>query len=222
MDPITLTLLGASLAGGIIKAFSGKKVIDPNWLKQHFGAAVVNQEMIDLFNHAISSPQGQRIMTSAAEQGAQFGQDTQRAAAKAGLGAGGGAASGTGIFATSASEGATNSFQREGRAQLFEQGRSTAQDIVNNRMAAYMNSYNNTPTTGEKIGDALGGAAGTALSFYTPAAKVAPTSSVSKFAQLGAGRLVAPTGPTFAPPQTMLQTDKVNAINGTGRYGRFA
>jgi hypothetical protein len=70
MDPITLTLLGASLAGGIIKAFSGKKVIDPNWLKQHFGAAVVNQEMIDLFNHAISSPQGQRIMTSAAEQGA--------------------------------------------------------------------------------------------------------------------------------------------------------
>jgi hypothetical protein len=71
MDPVTLTLMGASLAGGIIKIFSKKKqkevaVIDPEWLKQHFGARAVNQETIDLFNSAIASPQGQQLMASGA------------------------------------------------------------------------------------------------------------------------------------------------------------
>lgn len=221
MEPITITLMAAALVGGIMKAFGGKKkVIDPEWLKAQFGAAAVNQEMIDLFNNAISSPEGQRMMTNAAEQGAQFGQETQRAAAAAGLGAGGGAASGTGIFATSAGEGATNSFQRQGRADLFERGRSTAQDIVNNRMAAYMNSYTNAqnqPSTLEKVGDAVGGAAGTALSYggaagtassySTPTAKTEkpPTTDyVSSYtgSKLGMNKLVVPSSTVQLKPET--------------------
>ncbi len=168
MDPVSALLMAASVGGGIMSALGGRKAIDPEWLKQHFGANAVDQEMVDMFNHVINSPVGQQMMTNAATQGQQFQNDTNSAAARAGLGPGGGASSGTGIFATSAAQGATNAMQQGVRSNIFQSVMPLAQQMVNNRMNAYLQGYYGTQSTQERLGQALGGAAGTALSFYHP------------------------------------------------------
>jgi hypothetical protein len=98
---------------------------------------------------------------------------------------------------------------------------TNAQQIVNNRMSAYMNSYNQAqqinaeiaaqPSRGEMLGDAIGGAAGTALSYYTPTAKAggsdgdfASNYTGSKLGMEGAGRLSGPSGAAITPPKNML------------------
>jgi len=161
MDPISIGLgaIGAlSKLGGIFGGSKKKKVIDPELLKRMFGAGAVNKEMMDLFNQAINSTHGQQLMTSAAEQGQQFERDTNRAAAAAGLGPAGGATGGADIFASSAAQGATNSLQRGVQSDLMEKMLPIAQQIVQDRMGAYMNSYlnaQNQPYTGSPLGEGL-------------------------------------------------------------------
>lgn len=146
MDPISIGLgaIGAlSKLGGIFGGSKKKKTIDPAVLQRLFGAGAVNKEMMDLFNQAINSVHGQQLMTNAAEQGQQFERDTNRAAAAAGLGPAGGASGGADIFASSAAQGATNSLQRQVQSGLMEQMLPIAQQIVQDRMGAYMQSYMN-------------------------------------------------------------------------------
>src|ERR1043165_9345784 len=107
MDPISAILSAASVAGGILGG--QRKHIDINWLREKFGAKAISDEAVQLFNHILNSPYGQSIMANAAEQGQQFGRNVNQASAAAGLSGGGaGADSGTGIFATSAAQGAQN------------------------------------------------------------------------------------------------------------------
>lgn len=160
MDPVTAILSAAALAGGI---FGGqRKHIDPEWLRRHFGPQAVSKEALDLFNNILNSPHGQQLMQNAAEQGQQFSRNVNRSAAQAGLSGAGGADSGTGIFATNAAQGATDSFQRDIQSQMYQSVMPVAQDMVNNRMSAYLQDFykngapTNAATTWQKIGDAAG------------------------------------------------------------------
>jgi hypothetical protein len=157
MGPAAIVLGLASLAGGILGG--RRKQIDPEWLKQHFGPQAVSEETLALFNSLLNSPYGQRLMSTAAEQGQQFGRDVNLQAAQAGL-SGPDASSGTGIFATSAAQGAGNSFQRDVGSQFFQMALPMAQEMVNQRMQAYLRNIQGYQTPGaalwEKIGEAAG------------------------------------------------------------------
>ena len=136
MDPVTMTLMAANMGGGLMNALGQKKAksIDPEWLKRHFGAQQVNDEMVRLFNHVLSGPVGQQLMTSAAQQGQQFQNDESRMAARAGFGPTGGADSGASIFSGAAAGGATNAMQRDVKANLANNAMSQAGQMVNDRM----------------------------------------------------------------------------------------
>lgn len=182
MDPVTAILAAASAAGAI---FGGaRKHIDINWLKQKFGAQAVTQEALELFNAIINSPSGQAIMSSAAEQGQQFSRDISRQAAQAGLAGPGGGTSGAGIFATSAAEGASSALQRDVASQLYQSSLPIAQEMVNQRMQAYLADFQSggVPTQGAQLWQNIGRAAGTIGSMLpqkttttTPTSVTAPT-----------------------------------------------
>ncbi len=176
MDPVSLALMGASLAGGILQSAGGKKAIDPEWLKKHFGADQVNEEMISLFNNIINSPYGQQIMTDAASQGSQFETALRSGTAASGTGAGEGASSGASIFSDAASGGATKSLVGQAKAGVFQQTLPIAAQLVNARLNAYMGqSALNEPSTMSKFGGVLGNAAAVGLMAHQP--KPAPTVS---------------------------------------------
>src|SRR5258705_1319953 len=161
MGPAALVLAAASLAGGIL---GGKrKHIDPEWLKQHFGPGAVSEEALNLFNNLINSPYGQKIMTNAAEQGQQFGRNVNQQAAESGL-AGPEGTSGTGIFATSAAQGATDSLQRGVKGDFYQMVLPIAQQMVSERMQAYLNDQQQGgyQTGAAKTWQQIGQAAGTA------------------------------------------------------------
>jgi hypothetical protein len=146
MVPLALMGLYAMKYGGALSGILGKKnrkSIDPNWLKQNFGAGAVNEELQQLFNRAINSTQGQQLMANAAETGQQFQTDVARSSAAAGLGPGGGATGGTDIFAGAAAGQAENNLQRGMRASLMESMLPVAQSMVQSRLQAYMGGEEN-------------------------------------------------------------------------------
>ena len=161
MDPITAILSAASLAGAVFG--QQRKHIDPNWLKQKFGAQAVSEEALTLFNNIINSPHGQAVLANAAEQGQQFQRNVAQQGAAAGLTGPGGASSGAGIFATSAAQGATDSFQRDIRGGFYQQALPVAQQIVGDRMQAYINDFQGggVATPASNVWNKIGSAAGT-------------------------------------------------------------
>lgn len=168
MDPISAILGAASIAGAIFG--TARKHIDPNWLKQKFGAQAISEEALTLFNNLINSPHGQAILANAAEQGQQFQRNVAQQGAQAGITGPGGAASGAGIFATSAAQGAGDSFQRDVRSNLYQQALPMAQQNVSDRMNAYVNDFQGggVPTQGANIWNKIGTAAGTVGAMYNP------------------------------------------------------
>lgn len=162
--PIALILGAASLAGGIMQAAGGKKMIDPEWLKQHFGATQVTEEMVTLFNQIINSPYGQDLMANAAEQGSQMEAALRSGVASTGMGTGEESKSGASIFSEAAAGGATKSLERGARAGVFQQTLPIAANIVNARLNAYMGQpAMNQPTALATLGSTIGSAAATGL-----------------------------------------------------------
>lgn len=163
MDPITAVLMAASLAGAI--KGGDRKFIDENWLKEHFGAHAISEEAKALFAHVINSPQGQQIIGQAAESGQQFGNQVQAQAAQAGLTPGGGASTGTGVFATSAGDSASNAAVSQARGNVYASVLPVAQQIVQDRMATVVGDQQRggTPTKAANVWSTIGNAAGTAL-----------------------------------------------------------
>lgn len=161
MDPVTAILSAAALAGGILGG--QRKQIDVNWLRQHFGPEAVSKEALDLFNNILNSPHGQALMANAAEQGQQFGRNVNKGAAEAGLTGPGGADTGAGLFATSAAQGATDSFQRGVQSNIYQSALPAAQEMVQGRMQAYLNdrAAGGAPTNSSRFWSSIGNAAGT-------------------------------------------------------------
>ncbi len=177
MDPVTAILGAAAIAGAIVGG--QRKHIDPNWLAANYGAHAVTAEAQKLFSDMIHSPTGQSIIQSASVAGQQFARQTQAQAAQAGMTPMGGAATGTGIFATSAGEGAANSLQQQTKSNLYAAVLPQAADIVAQKRQAYLDDFygNGAPTNAARTWSTIGKAAGTALSLSSmaPGKATAPT-----------------------------------------------
>jgi hypothetical protein len=145
-----------------MQALGGRKSIDPNWLKQHFGSQQISSEFVELMNTLINSPQGQKMMSDAAEQGSQMQNEILRQQANAGLSPGEGASSGSSIFAAGAAPGATAGLQRDVKSRFAEMALPIAAQNVNNRMGVVTGSMQG-PTAMEKLGGTLGTAASLGL-----------------------------------------------------------
>jgi hypothetical protein len=140
MNPLQIGM-GILQAGGNLLGIFGKqqrKSIDPEWLRQNFGAGAVNSELMQLYNRAINSVQGQQLMTGAAQQGQEMQTQEARSAAQAGLGAAGGAGSGTDIQAGASAAGYVSGIQNQTKAGLMESFIPYASQIVQDRLNAYM------------------------------------------------------------------------------------
>lgn len=205
MDPVTMALMGASLAGGILSGAGGKKTISPEWLKQHFGADAVNEEMISLFNNVLNSPYGQQLMTNAASQGSQFENALRSGTAASGLSGGEGGSSGASIFSDAAAGGATKSLTNQAKSGIFQQVLPVAQSMVQSRLAAYMGQpAMSEPTAMAKFGASLGslGAAGLSATNFgqnapaTPQAINAPAggSTMANMGERGRGAMAMSGG----------------------------
>lgn len=193
MDPVTAVLSAAALAGAII---GGKrKHIDPEWLKAHYGANAISTEAQALFARVINSPVGQSIMNSASEAGQQFGRSTQAQAAAAGMTPASGAATGTGIFATGAGEGAANALQTQARGNIYQSVLPIAEDLVAARRDAYLQDFynNGAPSDSARTWSQVGNAAGVALA-AGQAAKATPGASTASATNIGAPGAKIPGG----------------------------
>lgn len=176
MDPITIILGLASAAGAIMRSSDGRPIIDPNFLKQHFGAQAVTDEFVKQFNLLLNSDYGRNALASAATQGSRIATDVAANAARAGFGPGEGQDAGSAIFGRSVAESAGDSLARSVRAELAAQSLKAAQDRVSGWQQAYLQSYLNkqgTPTQTQSLGQAIGDAAGIGL--LTPKAAVPST-----------------------------------------------
>jgi len=226
MDPITAVLSAASLAGGIFG--SKRKHIDINWLKQKFGAKAVSDETVQLFNHILNSPYGQQIISSASEQGQQFGRNVNQASAAAGLSGGGaGAESGTGIFATSAAQGATDAFQREAKAGMYQTAAPIAQQLVQDRMSAYLQDFQNggVPTDSAGLWNRIGDAAGVAGSLYSATKKQPTDQTGNTTSQTNTPQAAAPMPGQAPQGQAFMGSDilrKVPQANFQSQYDPLA
>ena len=162
MDPITLALLSTSIAGklGSVIGQKKRKQLDPEELKRLFGAKALTDEQMELFNRAISSPQGINLMTDAAQQGQQLQTDIARRSADAGLGPAGGASGGADIFAGAASESAAGNLQRGVRANLMTAMLPIAQQLVSDRMQAWLSDRERVAGQTSKFQDIMGALGG--------------------------------------------------------------
>jgi hypothetical protein len=241
MDPVTGILVGASLLGGIMQATGGRKQIDPEWLKQHFGPKIVTDEALQYFNEILNSPYGQQALASAVQGGQQLQNETETRAAAAGMGPTGGAQSGSSIFSEAAAGGAANAAARGVRGDLWARSFDAAQQAVNSRMNAWAGLYaNQGPTTQQMLGGALGNAAGTGLALKSAQSKESklPEKSLTEAAQytpeMPALRPTAASVPSLLQSQVMsvptnttplasAEMSRTGVMTGRlpGRIGRF-
>lgn len=217
MDPVTAILSAAALAGAI--KGGQRKHIDPEWLKANYGAHAVSEEAQALFARLVNSPTGQQIMNSASEAGQQFGRSTQAQAAAAGMTPMSGAATGTGIFATGAGEGAANALNAQAKSGMYQSVLPVAQDLVNARRDAYLQDFynNGAPTDSARIWSQVGNAAGTALAAGQTAKAAAPATATGTAATATIPQTTVTTGParglSYGPtvPQTPMARVNPNA-----------
>lgn len=140
MDPVTIGLVAMSALGKLGGIFGAKKrtQLSPEMLKSMFGAKAITDEQMELFNRAMNSSVGQQLMTSAAQQGQEFQTNEQRAAAEAGLGPSGGASGGADVFAGAAGASAQGNLQRSMQSSLMQSMLPIAQQLVSDRMQAWL------------------------------------------------------------------------------------
>lgn len=251
MDPVTIGLIATSALGklGGILGQKKRKQLDPEMLKKMFGAKAISAEQMELFNHALNSAQGQQLMTGAAQQGQQLQTDLARGSAEAGLGPAGGASGGADIFAGAAGASAQGNLQRAMQSQMMEAMLPIAQQLVSDRMKAWLGDREQVLGQSSKFQDIMGAVSG--LSGDLLAAKQANVSSgaegQSGGAQLSgtgdagqsqlaaapagaapptAGRTESPAGtqPVLAAPpmagNVMGMNQQPNMLQGAGRFAR--
>jgi hypothetical protein len=131
---------GASLLGGLFG--KKKKHIDPNWLAQHMGPAAQAMRTQEIANNLLNSAYGQKLLTSAAEQGSQFANEMNARAAAAGLSPDTGGQSGASDFTTSAAQGAGAGFKRDVESNIYQIAAPIAENQLNNEYQAYLQNLN--------------------------------------------------------------------------------
>lgn len=158
MDPISLGLLAMTAIGKFGSIFGAKKrkQIDPNELRQMFGAKAITDEQQELFNRAIGSAQGQKLMAGAAEEGQGFQTSVARQTAAAGLGGSGGMTSGADIFGNAAGAQAAGNLQRTVQGNLMQSMLPIAQQLVGDRMQTWLADRNATLGQTTRFQDVMG------------------------------------------------------------------
>lgn len=221
-DPVSLALTGASLAGGIFGR--KRKHIDPEYLRQHFGAKAISDDTHDLANRILNSPYGQKLLANAAESGQNFQTSMAAKAAASGLDPSSGASAGAGDFATSAAAQAQNTFERGVRGDVYAQAMPIAERQNEALRNAYINDLQGGGYQDDKAGmwQAIGNAAGQARASIGPgmtqAAGASPqqafdvASAAVGPAQQGAGRII-PAGASAAVAPQAAGTD-ANGMRG--------
>lgn len=145
---------GASLLGGLFG--KKKKKIDINWLSQHMGPAALAARTQEIANNLLNSAYGQKLLTSAAEQGSRFASDMAGRAAAAGLSPDTGGQSPVADFTTSAAEGAGAGFRRDVESGIYQQAAPIAQEQLNTEYEAYLKNLdleNSQPSLMSRIGN---------------------------------------------------------------------
>lgn len=210
LKAIPYILQGASLAGGIFG--NKRKHIDPNYLREKFGPGAVSKDAIELTNYILNSPYGQQLLGSAAEDGQRFENNVNASAAQAGLGAGGGASSGTGIFATSAGQGAQSGFERAVKGGIYQQAMPIAASMVGGRQDAYLadRASGGVPTEGASLWSRIGNAAGTAAAMVPPGGNAAASAPAT-------GSTMGINVPAQAPALTAAGAQPQLAAAGMGQ-----
>lgn len=197
---IPYILQGASLVGGMMG--KKKKAIDPEWLREHFGAKSIADETQKLANFIMNSPYGQQLMASAAESGQALQNDMAVRASQSGLSPEAGGQSPVGDFATSAAGQAQSGYERQVRSGVTQSAMPIAAGTIGNTMQAWLASKmaaDAQPTTMQQIGAAAGQAASmapptAAPSAATAAPAAAPMAVAAPAAVQAAGtRLTMPT-----------------------------
>lgn len=143
---------GASLLGGLFG--KKKKKIDINWLSQHLGPAALAKRTQEIANNLLNSAYGQKLMTSAAEQGSLFANEMNARAARAGLSPDTGGQSAASDFTTAAGEGAGASFKRDVQSNMYQEAAPMAQEQLNREYEAYLQNLeqeNAQQSTWEKV-----------------------------------------------------------------------
>ena len=157
---IPLILQGASLLGGLIG--KKKKVIDPEYIRAHFGVGAVADRATELMNKILASSYGTQLMGSAAADAQRFQGDMAARVANAGLDASSGGESGASTFATSAAGQAQGSLERGVKTDIYGRALPMAQQAVDAQREAYTQGIaqqNAEPSMWQKIGAAAGTAA---------------------------------------------------------------
>lgn len=148
---------GASLLGGLFG--KKKKKIDINWLSQHMGPAALARRTQEIANNLLNSAYGQKLITSAAEQGSLFANEMNARAARAGLSPDTGGQSAASDFTTAAGEGAGAALKRDVESGIYQTAAPMAQDQLNTEYEAYLHNLgleNSQPSTMSRIGSVAG------------------------------------------------------------------
>jgi hypothetical protein len=187
---------GASLLGGLFG--KKKKKIDMNWLEKHMGPAALAKRTQDIANNLLNSQYGQKLITSASEQGSLFANEMNARAAQAGLSPDTGGQSAASDFTTAAGEGAGASFKRDVESNMYQQAAPMAQEQLNREYEAYLKNLdqeNGQQSTWEKVASV---ASPLAASFFdgrnadtTPGPKTADSTVPQALASRS---MAAPTG----------------------------
>jgi hypothetical protein len=159
---VPYVLQGLSALGGII----GKKhqYVDPEKLREKYGAAAIARDAMKHYNAILASPYGRQLMASAAASGQEMQTDLAANTARAGLGPGTGADSGSSVFAASAGPQIQASLERRERGNIWQQALPIAA-AENQRLAELEISNNAERNAQPNAWQRLGSAAATAASF---------------------------------------------------------
>lgn len=199
-----------SLAGGLIAGKSGNHALDPEYLKQKFGAQALGPEYQQTLNTLMNSPHVREAMTQAAQAGSQFTNDLNAKTSAAQ----GDSSSGVGSFTQAAANAAPGAFQREVQSQTSKQAMDIAQQNLQNRMGAYTQSYGiqqQQPSFGQILGGNIANAGSQlALQPKTSGPNAAsPTAAATNAGPAATEGAPAPSKALVAPQPLALQPSRM-------------
>jgi hypothetical protein len=153
-------LQGMSALGGIFG--HKKKYIDPEMMRQKYGAPAITRDAQQYYNTILNSPYGRQLMASAATSGQGMQTDLNARVAGTGQGPAGGSDSGASDFASASGPQLQGSLESGARSNVWSQALPLA--VQQNQNLASLEYANNaernaTPNTWQRIGAAAGGAA---------------------------------------------------------------
>jgi hypothetical protein len=157
---IPYILQGASLLGGMIG--KKKKVLDPEYMRQHFGSGAIADEAARIQNKILASSYGNQLMSSAAQDAQRFQTGVNSRVAAAGLDPSGGGESGASNFAVAAGGSAQGAMERGVKSDIYREALPQAQQQIAQQRADYEQAReeeNAKPSIWQKIGQVAGATA---------------------------------------------------------------